>query len=124
VVKFSAKSLFVVAKGFFIQFKMIPNLVIKMNKKNTDSKAVILSITAILALFMNTIAQSGNTDKIKQDIKHNTTVVSKKAAKYVEYVAKESGKNIKKISEKTAVGVEKTVKKIDVDVKKKKATKK
>ncbi|MBL0047824.1 MAG: hypothetical protein IPP32_06990 [Bacteroidetes bacterium] len=77
-----------------------------------------------IALFSIAFAHGAINDKLKQDIKHNTKVVSKKAAKNVEYVAKESGKNIKKISEKTAVGVEKTVKKIDADINKKKAAKK
>ncbi len=83
-----------------------------------------LFLTFSITLFSVTFAQSTTHDKLKQDIKHNTKVVSKKAAKNVEYVAKESGKNIKKISEKTAVGVEKTVKKIDADISKKKAAKK
>ncbi len=87
-------------------------------------KTPVLLATFSIALFSISLAQSATHDKLKQDIKHNTKVVSKKAAKNVEYVAKESGKNIKKISEKTAVGVEKTVKKIDADINKKKAAKK
>ncbi len=87
-------------------------------------KKITLIAASVIALFNCSLAQSDKSEKVKQDIKHNTKVVAEKAGKNVEYVAKESGKNIKKISEKTAIGVEQVVKKIDSDVKKKQAAKK